>query len=94
MMAFAPVDDGMRKAARQWRAAVARAPWKAAQRLHLQSIAIIQPIDMNEAGDANMCDGCPDMTVHRGELVWSCRLDELKRHGTFLTCTPKVAAEA
>lgn len=89
MAAFAAVDEGMRKALRRWSRDVARAPWSAAKRLHLQSIAFIQPIDMMPDGEANMCDGCPDMTVHEGELVWSCRLDELKRHGTFLHCVPK-----
>jgi hypothetical protein len=36
-----------------------------------------------------MCDGCPDMTVHEGKLVWSCRLEELKTFGTFLQSVPK-----
>ena len=28
-----------------------------------------------------MCDGCLDMTVHEGKLVWSCRLEEWRRFG-------------
>lgn len=89
---FAGLDDGVRKGAKKWVKALARNPAKLAERLHVQSIAFIQPIDMLDDGEANMCDGCPDMTVHEGKLVWSCRLDELKRHGTFLTCVPKGAA--
>jgi hypothetical protein len=38
-----------------------------------------------------MCDGCPDITVHEGKLVWSCRLDELKQFGCFTTAAPKAA---
>jgi pyruvate-formate lyase-activating enzyme len=53
-------------------------------RVHLQSFMIIQPIDVLPDGRANMCDGCPDMTVHEGELYWSCRLEEIKEYGCFL----------
>lgn len=86
---FAPVDPRTRAALGRWTAEVARHPAKARHRLHVQSIAFIQPIDMMPDGEANMCDGCPDMTVHEGKLVWSCRLDEVKRHGTFLRCVPR-----
>jgi hypothetical protein len=55
-------------------------------------MAIIQPIDMLKDGSMNMCDGCPDITVHDGELVWSCRLEERLRHGCFLTAAPKAAS--
>ena len=41
-----------------------------------------------------MCDGCPDITVHNGQLVWSCRLDELKQFGCFATAAPKTAHAA
>jgi hypothetical protein len=85
---FAPIDPRMREALARWSADVARHPSHALRRLHFQSLAFIQPIDHLADGEANMCDGCPDMTVHDGQLVWSCRLDELKRHGTFLRCVP------
>jgi hypothetical protein len=39
-----------------------------------------------------MCDGCPDITVHNGELVWSCRMEELKQFGTFLRTAEKTPA--
>jgi hypothetical protein len=52
-------------------------------------LLIIQPIDMMPDGEMNMCDGCPDMTVHEGKLVYSCRLDEQLQHGCFLTAAPK-----
>jgi uncharacterized Fe-S cluster-containing radical SAM superfamily protein len=53
-------------------------------RVHLQSFMIIQPIDVLPDGRTSMCDGCPDMTVHEGELYWSCRLEEIKEYGCFL----------
>lgn len=86
---FSAVDRGVRGAAKDWVRFVARHPRELATPLYFQSIAFIQPIDHMPTGEANMCDGCPDMTVHEGQLVWSCRLDELKRHGTFLACRPR-----
>ena len=65
-----------------------RKPWRA-PKMHFQSIVIIQPIDMMADGEANMCDGCPDITVHVGELHWSCRLDERLRWGCNLQAAPK-----
>ena len=49
----------------------------------------IQPTDVLEDGRQNMCDGCADMTLHEGRLAWSCRLEELRRFGTFVTSVPK-----
>lgn len=89
LLAFAPFDAGIRKGTRRWLRGVAENPLSAARRLHFQSFAFIQPIDHMADGRANMCDGCPDMTVHNGQLVWSCRLDELKKHGSFLSCSPR-----
>ena len=56
---------------------------------HLQSVLVIQPIDVLEDGSANMCDGCPDMTVHDGRLVWSCRLEEQRSFGQWVQAVPK-----
>jgi hypothetical protein len=36
-------------------------------------------------GTADMCDSCPDMTYWNGELVNSCRLDEYRVFGGFVT---------
>jgi hypothetical protein len=55
----------------------------------LQTFTIIQPVDMMEDGRMNMCDGCPDMTVHDGRLYWSCRLEEIKRYGCFVHAVPR-----
>jgi pyruvate-formate lyase-activating enzyme len=91
---FSVVDAGVRSAAKDWVKTVVRHPGQIIAPLYFQSIAFIQPIDHMADGDANMCDGCPDMTVHEGQLVWSCRLDELKRHGAFLACRPREQATA
>ena len=89
---FAPFDHKIRKMATRWASKNFLRPWKYAEKLHFQSVLIIQPIDMMPDGEMNMCDGCPDMTVSAdGELVWSCRLDEQQKYGCFLTAAPTPA---
>lgn len=89
---FAPLDRGSRKAFFRWLGAVARNPLKLFTPVHIQSVMFIQPVDFLPDGRQSMCDSCPDITVHEGELVWSCRLEELKAHGTFLRTVPCRAA--
>ena len=83
------IDRGVRSAASAWLRALAKNPFDARRRLHMQSILVIQPIDLLDDGTDNMCDGCPDMTVHEGKLVWSCRLEEPRRFGQFVKAVPK-----
>ena len=64
-------------------------PLRIFKRVYFQSIMIIQPIDVMEDGGQNMCDGCPDITVLDGKLVWSCRLEEPKHFGCFVRTVPK-----
>ncbi len=84
LLALWPFDRGIRRA-------LGRAlldPGLLFRRLHLQSIMIIQPIDILPDGRQNMCDACPDITVHEGRLVWSCRLEECLRFGGFVRTVP------
>jgi hypothetical protein len=82
-------DPGSRKAAKNYIKSAIVAPSSLLEPVHFQSIVIIQPIDTMADGTTNMCDGCPDMTVHNGELVWSCRLDERLQYGCLLQPIPK-----
>jgi hypothetical protein len=50
---------------------------------------IIQPVNFEADGRQDMCDSCPDITVHEGRLVWSCRLEGLKDYGDFVTTIAK-----
>jgi MoaA/NifB/PqqE/SkfB family radical SAM enzyme len=59
------------------------------RRLHYQSVMIIQPVDFLEDGRHNMCDGCPDITVWNGKLVWSCRMEEQLKYGRNVSAFPK-----
>ena len=58
---------------------------------YIQSFMIIQPVDFEADGRQDMCDGCPDITVHEGKLVWSCRLEEMNNFGSFIQSVPKSA---
>lgn len=93
LLPLAAVDPGLRSAARQWLTGAARAPRKLAKPLYLQSVMIIQPVDLMPDGRASMCDGCPDMTVHEGELVWSCRLEERLQFGQWMRPVPRKAPD-
>lgn len=39
-------------------------------------------------GSQSMCDSCPDITVHDGQLVWSCRLEERLKYGELMRMRP------
>ena len=53
--------------------------------LYLFRIIIVQAHDISEFGDMDMCEGCPDMTYFKGRLVNSCRLDEYRKYGGFIS---------
>ncbi len=89
MMGLSPLDPTLRKTTGAYLKKLLRNPFHAARKQYMQTILIIQPIDFGPDGELNMCDGCPDMTVHEGKLVWSCRLDEYKEYGCFLSAVPR-----
>jgi hypothetical protein len=89
MLALSPFDRGLRSTLKGYLSHLRRRPLDLRKPLHFQSIMIIQPIDLLADGRQNMCDGCPDLTVHDGELVWSCRLEERLRFGNFIQTVPK-----
>lgn len=88
MMLLSAVDKGMRRTAASYLSSVFMNPASLFKGLHYQSVMIIQPVDFLENGLQNMCDGCPDMTVYNGELVWSCRMEELKQFGCWVRTVP------
>ncbi len=88
------VDKGIRKAFRKYLAYLAANPFRVFNKVNMQSIMIIQPVDLMPNGDQSMCDGCPDITYWkdkngREQLVWSCRLEEPMQYGDFLRMIPQ-----
>ncbi|MGC8780730.1 MAG: radical SAM protein, partial [Anaerolineae bacterium] len=90
---LAPWDRTVRQAARRWLADVVRHPARLFDGIYVQSIGIIQAPDLLPDGRADMCDSCPDITYYDGQLVNSCRLDEYRLFGGFLTVVAKKPAE-
>ena len=85
MLLLSPFDKGLRKTFAKF----FRNPVNIFKRLHYQSVMIIQPVDFLEDGRQNMCDGCPDITVWNGKLVWSCRMEEQLKYGHNIKSYPK-----
>lgn len=84
-----PLDPEVRHAAVRYLRGLVRSPRRLLRPAHIQTIMFIQPIDFLPDGGLNMCDGCPDITPYQGKLVWSCRLEEPKKLGTFLRAVPR-----
>jgi organic radical activating enzyme len=89
MLGMWTLDDGVKRASKSWLKTMAMNPFHALKKQHFQAVMCIQPIDVMEDGRDNMCDGCPDITLHEGKLVWSCRLEEWRQFGTTMTAVPR-----
>jgi pyruvate-formate lyase-activating enzyme len=87
-------DDAVRRAARNWLKDVVRHPGRLFDGLYVQGIGIIQAPDLLPDGRADMCDSCPDMTVYDGKLINSCRMDEFRLFGGFLSVVARPEEEA
>jgi len=83
------VDKNMRKIFRRILGQILKNPLNLFRKAYFQSFMIIQPINILPDGRQDMCDSCPDITVHEGRLVWSCRLEEMNTFGCFITAVPK-----
>jgi hypothetical protein len=94
MLMLSLIDRKMRTIAKNYFLSALSNPIRFFKRLRFQSIMIIQPIDVLEDGTQNMCDGCPDMTVLNGKLVWSCRIEEPLQYGCFMHTVPKEAEKS
>ena len=89
MFLLFPFDKRLRKAMTNYLKACLFNPLLLFKKVRSQSITMIQPADLYKDGGMNMCDGCPDITIHEGKLVWSCRLEELFKYNTFINIVPK-----
>ncbi len=77
-------DEKVRAAWRNYLRTVARKPRLLFSPVYTQAIGIIQAPDLLDDGRTDMCDACPDMCVHEGTLVHSCRWDEWRLYGGYL----------
>ena len=89
ILLMALLDKGVRAAAKSFLFSDWENPFHLFRKLYVQSITIIQPMDVLYNGSCNMCDGCPDITVWNNKLVSSCRLEEQMKFGCFVRAVPK-----
>jgi MoaA/NifB/PqqE/SkfB family radical SAM enzyme len=92
MLLLSGLDEGVRTIWKRDLAATLCDPLRLFRPLHLQSVMIIQPVDVLADGRLSMCDSCPDVTVYKDELVWSCRLDERFKFGQLMRLAPAARA--
>lgn len=86
---LAPFDKGLRKAISGYFREILKNPAQILKLPRYQTVLIIQPADIYSDGRVNMCDGCPDITVWNGSLVWSCRMEEQNRWGQNVRVVPR-----
>lgn len=79
------LDKGVRQTWRSLWQEAKKDPRELLRPLYMQSIGIIQGPDVLEDGRVDMCESCPDMTVWNGQLVHSCRMDEWRLYGSYIT---------
>jgi hypothetical protein len=83
------LDPELRATARRYLADVLRHPSVLFSRLHVQSLSVVQPADIQPDGEMDTCDGCPNRTFWNELLVPACRLEEYKLFGGPLRAVPR-----
>ena len=78
------IDVEVRKALGVFLRAVAKNPLRLFDRIYAQTIHLQQPYEILN-GSVNLCDDCPNMMIHDGRLIASCRLDEYRMLGGLIT---------
>jgi MoaA/NifB/PqqE/SkfB family radical SAM enzyme len=86
---LSPWDPTLRQAWKKRTRDVLRHPGRLFDEVFTQSIGIIQAPDLMPDGRADMCDSCPDITIYDGKFVNSCRMDEYRLFGGFVSVLEK-----
>jgi MoaA/NifB/PqqE/SkfB family radical SAM enzyme len=86
---LAPWDKILKQAWKNWAKDAFRRPGRLFDSIYIQSIGIIQAPDLLPDGRADMCDSCPDITIYDGKFVNSCRMDEYRLFGGFVSVLEK-----
>jgi hypothetical protein len=86
---LAPWDATLRQAWKKRLRYLLRHPLSLFEKIYVQSIGIIQAPDILPDGRADMCDSCPDITIYEGKFINSCRMDEYRLFGGFVSVLDK-----
>ena len=82
-------DRQVRRAAAKYGLGVVRSPRRLLERVHLQSISVVQPVDLLPNGEADTCDGCPNRTFWEERLVPACKAEEYRLFGGPMHAVPR-----
>jgi MoaA/NifB/PqqE/SkfB family radical SAM enzyme len=90
---LSPWDGVLRQAWKNQARDILRHPGRLFSGVYTQSIGIIQAPDLQPDGRADMCDSCPDITIYDGKFINSCRMDEYRLFGGFVSLLEKKEKE-
>ena len=83
-------DKELRKTATRYFSAIGKDPYKVGETVAIQTISLLQPVDILPNGEQDNCDGCPNGTVWNERLVPACQLDNYKKFGGPIQMVPKI----
>ena len=86
-------DRELRRTAKRYLRSIVRNPKRLFEKLYIQSISAVQPVDILPTGENDNCDGCPNKTYWEGRLVSACRLEEYMMYGAPITTVPRDQSE-
>jgi Radical SAM superfamily/4Fe-4S single cluster domain len=86
---FAIFDKNVRQLFSNYLSFILRHPQYLFRPLFLQSITVVQPVDILLTGENDNCDGCPNKTLWQGRLISACRLEEYLIYGSPIQTIPK-----
>lgn len=82
-------DRSVRRAAARYAGALLRHPGRLLERVHVQAISAVQPVDIMPTGEADTCDGCPNRTFWADRLVPACQAEEYRMFGGPIRVVPR-----
>jgi hypothetical protein len=91
---FGAVDREIRKTFLSFLRALVKNPLHLFKKVSVQSILVLQPQDVLPSGKQDLCDGCPNKTIHDGRLVSMCRTEEFISFGDMVTLKKKKAEDS
>ena len=87
------VDPELRRTTITYLRAMVRHPMRLFEPLCVQTISLLQPLDILANGEQDNCDGCPNGTVWRDRIVPACQLDNYMKFGGPVSMAPKGSRE-
>ena len=87
---FSFFDRELRTTMKNYFRAVLRQPSRLFEKLSIQTISLLQPIDILPNGEQDHCDGCPNGTVWKDRVVPACQLDNYLKFSGPVTMAPRI----